>query len=117
MDFDALTVANQIASHDLVATYIYPDKPMKLGEQERYSFRDAEVRLRKCGNRFGQPNSASTVQYTIIGDGFRASLRAVWARPEDATAKVSLLEVTPSSGGQQAYNAWLMAVDTREQAA
>ena len=105
------TIAQQERFHDLINLHLYLQVELFRGQTDRYRFLDADIEIARTGNPFQWGTSASTYSYSIDGPGFALCLRAVYPEPDDATAAVSLLSITPDTDhAREACDAWVGAV-------
>ena len=99
------------AVHNLINLHLYPEFVLRLGQPERYQFREADIVLERTGNLYSSGKDALTYRYNIDAPGFSLCLLATWNDPDQATADVYVAAITPDSDeAREAAYEWLNSV-------
>ena len=109
--FIDLSASIHEALHNLVNLYLIPDCLLRLGQSDRCSFRGADVVMERTGNLYSSGRDAVTYRYNMVGSGFNACLLVIWRDPDEATASVHVLALTPDHNDtREALEEWLASV-------
>ena len=105
--------AQREATHDLINLHLYPQCTLRLGQSDRYPFAGADIVLERTGNPYSFGKDAVTYRYNVDGSGFVVNLLAIWADPDQATADVHVVAISPNNeAAVAALQEWLTAVVT-----
>ena len=108
-----LSLAQSEAIHDLIDLHLYPQCTLRLGQIDRFVLAGADIVLERTGNLYSSGKDALTYRYAIDGPGFSVCLLAIWDDPDQATADVRVVPVSPDDDAAvEALQAWLTAVTT-----
>ena len=105
--------AQNEAIHNLINLYLYPQCTFRLGQIDRFALAGADIVLERTGNPYSSGKDALTYRYAVDGPGFSLCLLAIWDDPDQATADVRVVAVSPDDDAAvKALEAWLTAVTT-----
>ena len=108
-----LGFAQREALHDLINLHLYPQCTLRLGQSDRLAFAGADIVLERTGNPYSSGKDALTYRYCLDGPGFRLNLLAIWDDPDQATADVHVVAVSPDDDeAARALQDWLAIVLT-----